>query len=126
MKALQIIRSAYRCTVEEQDDPVIWFAQVLRSAEEGEVDILLQGNAVNYAASGQGGALTLGAWQQKYPAKVDQDLQQAMGSGATVYAIAEDLAERGVPANQLIDGLKQLSRQELPNLFAEYEQVWCW
>ncbi len=47
MKALQILQSAYRCTVEEQDDPALWFVQVLKTAQ-GDVDIVLKNNAVNY------------------------------------------------------------------------------
>ncbi|GBF79139.1 hypothetical protein [Aphanothece sacrum] len=126
MKVLQIIQSAYRCIVEEQDDPVIWFAQVLKSGD-GDVDILLKGNAVNYAVNGQGGdGIILGTWQQTCPAKVDQDLHQALNSGLKVYAIAEDITLRGIPETKLISGIQKLSRKELPNLFEEYDQVWSW
>jgi sulfur transfer complex TusBCD TusB component (DsrH family) len=126
MKVLQVIQSAYRCIVEEQDDPVIWFAQVLKSGD-GDVDILLKGNAVNYAVNGQGeDGLILGTWQQTCPAKVDQDLQQALKSGLKVYAIAEDITLRGIPETKLIPGIQKLSRKELPNLFEEYEQIWHW
>lgn len=126
MKALQIIESAYRCIVEEQDDPVIWIVQVLKTAG-GEVDILLRGNAVNYAVSGQGNdGLTLGSWQQTCPAKVDQDLQQALDNGMKVYAITEDIVQRGIPEAKLLSGIDKLSRQDLPNLFEHYQQVWRW
>lgn len=126
MKALQIIESAYRCIVEEQDDPAIWIVQVLKTAG-GEVDILLRGNAVNYAVSGQGNdGLTLGPWQQTCPAKVDQDLQQALDSGLRVYAIAEDIAQRGIPEAKLLSGIEKISRRDLPNLFEQYQQVWRW
>ncbi|HAC64706.1 MAG TPA: hypothetical protein DCF68_14520 [Cyanothece sp. UBA12306] len=126
MKALQIIESAYRCIVEEQDDPAIWIVQVLKTAG-GEVDILLKGNAVNYAIAGQGNeGLTLGSWQQTCPAKVDQDLQQALDAGLKVYAIAEDISLRGIPEAKLLGGIQKLSRQELPNLFEQYQQVWHW
>lgn len=126
MKALQIIESAYRCVVEEQDDPAIWIVQVLKTAG-GEVDILLRGNAVNYAVRGQGNdGLTLGPWQQTCPAKVDQDLQQALDSGLKVYAITEDIAQRGIPEAKLLSKIEKLSRRDLPNLFEQYQQVWRW
>ncbi len=126
MKALQIIQSAYRCTIEEQDDPVIWFIQVLKSIG-GDVDILLRGNAVNYLVTGQVvEGLSFGEWQQTHPAKIDRDLQQALDSGIKVYALTEDITKRGIPEGKLLGEIQQLSRQELPNLFEQYEQVWHW
>lgn len=126
MKALQVIQSAYRCTIEEQDDPVIWFVQVLNSVG-GDVDIVLRGNAVNYAVTGQVVEdLSFGDWQQTHPAKVDQDLQQALDKGIKVYAIAEDIKKRGIPDGKLLGGIEKLSAHELPSLFEKYEQVWHW
>lgn len=126
MKVLQVIQSAYRCTIEEQDDPVIWFVQVLNSIG-GDVDILLRGNAVNYLVSGQVvEGLSFGKWKQTYPAKVDQDLQQALDKDIKVYAIAEDIDKRGIPKDKLLGGIESLSRQELPTLFEKYDQVWHW
>ncbi len=126
MKALQVIQSAYRCTIEEQDDPVIWFVQVLKSVG-GDVDIVLRGNAVNYAVTGQVvEGLSFGDWEQTHPAKVDQDLQQALDKGIKVYAIAEDIKKRGISDGKLLGGIEQLSAHELPSLFEKYEQVWHW
>ena len=45
-RTLQIVTSAYRCNVEEQDDPVLWIAQVMKGAG-ADLDVLLEGNAVN-------------------------------------------------------------------------------
>jgi sulfur relay (sulfurtransferase) DsrF/TusC family protein len=126
MKVLQVIQSAYRCTIEEQDDPVIWFVQVLETIG-GDVDILLRGNAVNYAVTGQVvEGLSFGDWKQTYPAKVDQDLQQALDKGIKVYAITEDISKRGIPEGKLLGGIEKLSAKQLPSLFEEYEQVWHW
>jgi sulfur relay (sulfurtransferase) DsrF/TusC family protein len=126
MKALQIIQSAYRCTVEEQDDPVVWFAQVLQN-NGGEIDILLKGNAVNYVISGQDSSgLSFGKWQQNQPAKLDLDLIDCLKNGLGVYIIEEDAQDRGLPLNKIIEGVKKVSRKELPALFEKYEQVWHW
>jgi hypothetical protein len=127
MKALQVIQSAYRCTVEEQDDPAVWFAQVLK-AGVGDVDILLRGNAVNYGVVGQEATpLSFGGWTQTHPAKVDQDLKQAIeDQGLKVYAIAEDISERGIAKSKFLDTIEIISRQDLPKLFDLYDQVWHW
>ena len=126
MKALQILQSAYRCTVEEQDDPALWFVQVLKTAQ-GDVDIVLKNNAVNYAIVNQDASgLSFGNWKQSQPSKLNQDLQQAIDQGITIYAIAEDITVRGIPDEKLLTGIKKISRLEMSNLFNNYDQVWTW
>lgn len=126
MKALQILQSGYRCTVEEQDDPALWFIQVLKTAQ-GDVDIVLRGNAVNYAVVTQDASgLNFGTWKQSQPSKLDQDLQQALDQGMTIYALAEDITLRGISESTLLPGIKQISRLEMSQLFDEYDQVWTW
>ncbi len=126
MKALQILQSAYRCTVEEQDDPALWFVQVLKTAQ-GDVDIVLKNNAVNYAVVNQDASgLSFGNWKQSQPSKLNQDLQQAIDQGITIYAIAEDITVRGIPDEKLLTGIKKISRLEMSNLFNNYDQVWTW
>jgi len=43
-----------------------------------------------------------------------------------VYVIEEDLAERGIARDELVSGVKLLSRRALPGLFSEYEIVSHW
>jgi sulfur relay (sulfurtransferase) DsrF/TusC family protein len=43
-----------------------------------------------------------------------------------VYIVEEDLAERGIGRDELVPGVKLLSRKALPALFAEYEIVSHW
>ena len=126
MKALQIIQTAYRCTIEEQDDPAIWIAQVFK-LNGCDADILLKGNAVNYALVGQDASgLSFGEKKQTQPPKIDQDLQSAFDKNMKVYLITEDLETRGIPSEKLIDGITKINRQDLPNLFDEYDQIWHW
>ncbi len=126
MKVLQVIQSAYRCTIEEQDDPVVWFIQVLETIG-GDVDIVLRANAVNYAVKGQVvEGLSFGEWKQTFPAKLDEDLQQCLDKGIKVYAISEDISKRGIPEDKLLAGIEKISFKELPKLFENYEQVWHW
>ncbi|WP_107668701.1 DsrE family protein [Cyanothece sp. BG0011] len=126
MKVLQVIQSAYRCTIEEQDDPVVWFIQVLETIG-GDVDIVLRANAVNYAVKGQVvEGLSFGEWKQSFPAKLDDDLQQCLDKGIKVYAISEDISKRGIPEGKLLAGIEKISFKELPKLFENYDQVWHW
>ena len=126
MKALQILQSAYRCTVEEQDDPALWFVQVLKTAQ-GDVDIVLKNNAVNYAVVSQDASgLSFGNWKQSQPSQLNQDLQQAIAQGITIYAVAEDIAVRGISDEKLLPGIQKISRLEMSNLFNNYDQVWTW
>ncbi len=126
MKALQILQSAYRCTVEEQDDPALWFVQVLKTAQ-GDVDIVLKNNAVNYAVVSQDASgLSFGNWKQSQPSQLNQDLQQAIAQGITIYAIAEDIKVRGISDEKLLPVIKKISRLEMSNLFNNYDQVWTW
>lgn len=126
MKALQIVESAYRCTIEEQDDPSVWICQAMKGAG-ADLDILLRGNAVNYAVSGQNASgLKFGDKPQTQPPKLDQDLQRAIEKGITVYIVADDVKSRGIPEEKMINGVTQVASQDLPGLFGNYDQIWHW
>jgi sulfur relay (sulfurtransferase) DsrF/TusC family protein len=126
MKALNIIESAYRATVEEQDDTIVWLSHAMKSAG-ADVDLLLRANAVNYAVRGQDAAgLAFGAWKQTQPPRIDADLAGFIAKGAAVYAIAEDLSERGLEGLALVEGVKPVRKEALPNLLHAYDRVWHW
>lgn len=126
MKVLNIVETAYRATLEEQDDPVIWITHALKGAG-AELDVLLRGNAVNYAAKGQDASgLAFGARAQKQSAHLADDVAGLAGKGVAVYVVREDLADRGLRQGDVIDGLKSVSRDEIPGLLGGYDQVWHW
>lgn len=126
-KTLNIVESAYRAVMEEQDDTILWLLAAMQGAGAAHT-VVLRGNAVNYAISGQGApGLTVGEWKQTQAPKMDRDVIDLIETrGIPVYIIEEDLAERGIERNELVHGVRLLSRRALPALFAEYEIISHW
>ena len=125
--SLNIVESAYRAVMEEQDDTILWLLAAMQGAG-GAHTVVLRGNAVNYAIAGQGGpGLTIGEWKQTQAPKMDRDVVDLIEHRKIpVYVVEEDLAERGIEKHELVPGIKFLSRQALPALFADYEIVSHW
>jgi len=126
MKALNVVGSAYRGTLEEQDDTIVWITHAMKGAG-ADLDVLLRGSAVNYASKAQEvPALSFGARKQKNSPRIAEDVAGLIGKGITVYVLDEDLAERGLSDADLIDGLTHVRRAEVPGLFDGYDHVWAW
>ena len=125
-KILQVIQSAYRATIEEQDDTIVWLAHMIKD-NGGSPDVLLRGNAVNYAVKGQDASgLAFGDKQQTQPPRIADDLTKLLEKGVGVFVVSDDLADRGLERSHLIAGVKPTSRDELPALFDSFDQVWHW
>ncbi len=125
-RTLQIVTSAYRCNVEEQDDPVLWIAQVMKGAG-ADLDVLLEGNAVNYVARGQDASgLSFGGKAQTQPPRIEDELKRLVSNGVTVHVVEEDVGARGLERGDLIEGVRGVSRAALGRLFQAYDQIWRW
>jgi hypothetical protein len=126
MKSLNVIKTAYRATLEEQDDTIVWITHALKGAG-GDLDVLLRGGAVNYASRAQEVApLRFGDRKQKHAPRIARDIAGLIGKGVGVYVVEEDLAERGVADGDLLDGLGRVKRADLPEMFGNYDHVWAW
>ena len=126
MKTLQIIKTAYRATIEEQDDTVVWITRAMRGAG-AEVDVLLTGDAVNYAVRAQDASgLAFGEWRQTQPPRIAGDVAALIGKGASVFLIADDARERGLDDVPLVEGVSRLPRAELAGLLGRYDRIWQW
>jgi len=126
-KTLNIVESAYRAVMEEQDDTILWLLAAMQGAG-AEHTVVLRGNAVNYAVSGQGvPGLTVGEWKQTQAPKMDHDVLDLVEKrNIPVYVVAEDLADRGIDRGDLVPGVQLLSRTALPGLFDEFALVAHW
>ncbi len=123
---LNIIESAYRATMEEQDDTVVWITHAMKGAG-ADITVLLRGNAVNYAITGQmAPALQFGDWKQTHPAQIDEDIASLIGKGVAVYAVEADLAARGIALTGLLAGVKTVNREGILDLFENHDRIWHW
>ena len=126
MKALNVIGTAYRGTLEEQDDTIVWITHAMKGAG-ADLDVLLRGSAVNYASKAQEVLpLSFGDKTQKNAPHIAEDVLGLIGKGIAVYIIDEDIAEQGLDDDDLIDGLTRVKHAELPKLLDGYDHVWAW
>jgi len=127
MKVLNIVDTAYRATLEEQDDTVVWITGAMRTNANASIDLLLRGNAVNYAVKSQDASgLTFGDQRQTQPPQLAKDLERLKEKGAKIFVVRDALRERGIEDGELIGGLEFVPRDALATLFGEYDQVWHW
>ena len=126
-KTLNIVESAYRAVMEEQDDTILWVLAAMLGAG-AEHTVVLRGNAVNYAVAGQGApGLTVGEWKQTQAPRMDNDVIDLIEKRKIpVFVIEEDLALRGIERGELVPGVQLLSTKRLPRLMAEYQLVSHW
>ena len=125
-KILNIVETAYRATIEEQDDTVLWLSHMLKNAG-ADISLVLRANAVNYAVKGQDASgLSFGEAKMAHPPEIDKDVEKMIDKGMPVYVVDEDARDRGLSDGELIAGVKKVKRQDLPELIDQHDQVWHW
>jgi len=126
-KTLNIVESAYRAVMEEQDDTILWLLAAMQGAG-AEHTVVLRGNAVNYAVKGQGApGLTIGAWKQTLAPRMDNDVIDLVEKRKiAVFVVAEDLAARGIARDELVLEVELLSIEALPKLMAGFDLIAHW
>ena len=126
MKTLSIVESAYRATIEEQDDTIVWIHGAMKGAG-ADLALLLRGNAVNYLVQRQDAqGLAFGDWRQTQPPRIASDLAALAAKGVEVCYVAEDVAERGIERNELINSAQPVARGAVAELIGRYDRVWYW
>lgn len=126
MKALHIIESGHRATLEEQDDTIVWLTHAMKGAG-ADLDVLIRGNAVNMTVKGQDASgLRFGDRVQKNSAHLADDVAKFSEKGVQVMIVAEDVAERGLTPGDLIDGMKSINKADIAKILDGYDQVWHW
>ena len=125
-KILSVVEHAYAGTLEEQDDTVLWITHMIKNAG-AEMSALLRGNATNYAVRGQDASgLSFGGAALTVPPTIDKDIEDLIGKGVTVYAVREDMEQRGIRPGDLVAGVTPVGRTDIARLFDESDMVWHW
>lgn len=126
MKILQIVEQAFRTIVEEQDDTILWLTQSMHGAG-ADLGVLLAGHASYYAVQQKRQPyLSIGGWYQSEPAEIHLDIERLLEKQVPVYVIREELDERGLAELPLHAGVVSITRDELPGLYEQADQVWQW
>ena len=126
MKVLNIVETAYRATLEEQDDPVVWIIHAMKGAG-ADHGVLLRGNAVNYTVMAQGvPPLMFGDRVQKHAPRIAEQVAGLIAKGVPVMVVRECLAARGIGEEELMGGLTMVHQAAVPKVMNGFDQVWHW
>jgi sulfur relay (sulfurtransferase) DsrF/TusC family protein len=110
-----------------EDSDIGLFASAFAPVAGARMTILLAEDAVNYGVRGQEGTGIKIAGAPVQPGfLIETDVQSVQEAKIPVYALREDLEERGLAQHDLVPGLTLLSRREYGKFVDQFDVVWNW
>jgi hypothetical protein len=110
-----------------EDSDIGLFASAFAPVAGSQMTILLAEDAVNYGVRGQEGTGIKIAGAPVQPGfLIETDVQSVQQANIPVYAVREDMEERGLAPTDLVPGLKLLSRREYGKFVDQFDVVWNW
>ncbi len=110
-----------------EDSDIGLFASAFAPVAGAQMTILLAEDAVNYGVRGQEGTGIKIAGTPVQPGfLIETDVQSVQQANIPVYAVREDLDERGIEPRELIPGIKLLGRAEYGKFIDQFDTIWNW
>ena len=110
-----------------EDSDIGLFASAFAPVAGQQLALLLREDAVNYAVRGQDGTGIKVAGTPIQPGfLIETDLRSVNQSNIPVYVVREDVEERGIKPNELIDSVKLMSAKEVGKLVDQFDTIWNW
>ncbi len=110
-----------------EDSDIGLFASAFAPVAGQNLTLLLREDAVNYAVRGQDGTGIKIAGTVVQPGfLIETDLKSVRQANISVHAVQEDLQERGIKTDELIDGVQLLNKKDLGKFIDQFDTVWNW
>src|SRR5712692_6469827 len=110
-----------------EDSDIGLFASAFAPVTGHQMTILLSEDAVNYAVRGQDGTgISIAGGTVQPGFLIETDLQSVQDSKIPVYAVREDLEERGLSEGELVTGVQVIRRGDYGKFIDQFDTVWNW
>lgn len=110
-----------------EDSDIGLFASAFAPVAGASMTVLLSDEAVNYGVRGQEGTgIEIAGGRVQPGFLIESDIKAVGEAGIPVYALEEDLAERGIARSDVLENVKLLSRRDYGKFIDQFDTVWNW
>ena len=126
MKILSIVSTAFRATLEENDDAALWLSLALVK-EGAELSLLFRGNAVIYTLQRRNpNVVEVPELDLKTAWLPQTQVQTALELGVACYSVREDMLARGMDPTGVSAGVVCIAEPDVADLVQEHDSLWHW